>query len=362
MPRKRAHGEGTISRRRDGTWEGKLSLGYGPDGKRVRKTVYGRTQAQVRAKLERLKHDLADGVYSDTTLTVAQYLERWLDAKANVRPATLRSYRDTIRLHIAPHLGRKQLAKLTPLDVQRLVAHLAEAVSPHTANYARQVLSMALRQAVRWQLIVRNVAEATEPVKHQPRRQVIWTPEEAARFLDTARSHRLYALFHLIMATGLRHGEALGLHWSDIQGGTLHVREAKTAKGVRRVSIGADVVAVLEHHRRQQDAERYAAAQSGAPWPDSDLVFTSEAGTPLDKANVHRVRRKLERDAGVRPATVHDLRHLNVSIRRRLGQDAKVIADQIGHTDPSFTTRLYTHLFEDDREAAAVNLAEALKT
>lgn len=63
----------------------------------------------------------------------------------------------------------------------------------------------------------------------------------------------------------------------------------------------------------------------------------------------------------MRHATLHDLRHLNVSIRRKLGQDAKVIADQIGHTNPAFTQRLYTHLFEDDREAAGVNLAELFK-
>jgi integrase len=358
--KKRAHGEGSINKRSDGRWEAKVSLGYDTEGKRKRKTVYGRTQAEVRDKLDALRRQVSDGTYADTKLTLKDYLNKWLDHKAsNVRPRTLSDYRYMIDKYIIPPMGGKQLSKVKPLDVQAFVDATADSAGARTANLCRTVLFSALRQAVRWELIARNPVEAVTTVKMTPRKQIIWTAEEAVQFLDTARPHRLYALFHLVMSTGLRHGEALKLRWSDIQGNVLTVRDAKTTKGNRRVTLSDDILSVLMTHRQHQEAEK---AHVRDLWRDSDLVFTSEVGTPLDQSNVNHTRRRIETKAGVRHATMHDLRHLNVSLRRRQGQDAKLIADQVGHTDPAFTTRLYTHLFEDDREAAAVSLAEAFKT
>lgn len=356
---KRAHGEGTIHKRHDGRWQGEVSLGYGANGTRKRKTVYGKTQAEVREKLDTIKRQVADGTFSDTKLSVKDYLNRWLELKAHsVKPRTVKTYRDAVR-HIAPQIGKQQLAKVKPLDVQQLITHIATTTGTHSANYARLVLGMAMRHAVRLELLARNPVEAVARVAHTPRQQVIWTAEEAVKFLDTARAHRLYALFYLIMSTGLRHSEALNLLWDDIAGTTLTVRESKTAKGLRRVTLSDDVLAVLASHKQLQAAERHTLLLAGFTWPDTGLAFTTELGTQLDVCNVNRTRRILQANAGVRPATVHDMRHLNVSLRRKLGQDAKLIADQIGHTDPAFTTRLYTHLFEDDRQAAAVNLAAA---
>lgn len=182
------------------------------------------------------------------------------------------------------------------------------------------------------------------------------------------------------MATGLRHSELLNVRWEDLQSTVLRVRKSKTAKGVRRVTLSSDIVEVLEEHRRQQDAEK---AFMGKGWADDGLVFASEVGTKLNRSNVTRLRhgliakarekwreeaeaagdeemvKQLDEEQLMRRATLHDLRHLNVSIRRKLGQDAKLIADQIGHADPALTVRLYTHLFEEDREAAGVNLKDA---
>ncbi len=360
---KRAHGEGTLSRRSDGRWQAQVMIGYGPDGKPKRKTVYGKTQAEAREKLEAIKRQLADDTFSDARLTVKEYLEKWLEhVTPNLKPRTIGDYRHTVEKHIIPALGGKRLQSLKPLDIQALVDHVAANSGARTANLCRTRLFTALKQAVRWELIHRNPVEAVSTVKEKRRAQIIWTPEEAVRFLATARPHRLYALFYTVMSTGLRHGEALNLRWDDIEGTILRVRESKTEKGIRRVTVSQDVLDTLEGHKRLQEAEKAQLERAGIPWPDHDLVFTSEVGTQLDRHNVNRTRRALEKQAGVRPATVHDLRHLNVSLRRKLGQDAKLIADQIGHTDSSFTQRLYTHIFEDDREGAAVSLAEAFGT
>lgn len=387
--RKRPHGEGTLHKRtvprKDGTtytrWEAKAHAGYDANGKPKRITRYGRTQAEALAKLEKARRDVASGLVADEKQTVRTYLAKWVKhMEPHVKPRTLEDYRRALEKHVIPVLGGVKLTQLKPMDIQTLVNTLASTSGRRTANLCRTRLYSAMKQAVEWELIARNPVEAVKTVKETRREQIIWNPEEAVRFLAAARSHRLYALFYVAMATGLRHGELINLRWDDIEGATLHVRDSKTEAGVRRVAISPDIQEALQAHRLRQEAERVEAAEL---WADAGIVFASEVGTPLDRRNVTRTRhilidrartawRKEAEESGdhktvelldagklMRPATTHDLRHLNVSIRRKLGQDAKLIADQIGHTDPAFTTRLYTHLFEEDREASAVDLSVA---
>lgn len=355
---KRAHGEGTISKRSDGTWEGKVSLGYDGQGKRKRRTVYGRTRQEVKGKLDNLKQQISDGTFSEIKLTVKQYLARWLTEKAReVKPQTVEDYRYQLEKYVTPVLGRLELSKLTPLKVQAMCGELADRISPQRANKCRRVLSGALSQAVRWQLISRNPCDAVKPLKVGKTEMQLWTPEEAARFLDSARTHRLFALFYLAMSTGMRRGELLGSRWQDIGESCLYVRQAvieqrghivittpKTEKGARRVALSPDVSEVMRQHRERQEAERHLL---GAAWPDTGLVFTSEVGTLLYPRNFTRTWHTLQKNARVRKAKLHDLRHLHASMAIRSGVDPKVLADRLGHARASFTLDVYTHLFEE---------------
>lgn len=306
----------------------------------------------------------------------------WLEhIEPNLKPRTIHDYRYSVERYIIPTLGRQMLSELKPLHIQALVNEVAKNSGARTANLCRMRLLSALKQAIRWDLIRHFPVDVVQSVKETKREQIIWNPEEAIRFLAAARPHRLYALFYVAMATGLRHGELLQLRWEDLEGAILWVRKSKTAKGVRRVSLSPDVVEAFEEHRQRQNGEK---AQLGDSWVDPGLVFASAIGTTLNRRNVTRLRhnliaaakkkwqkeaqdlgneealKRLEAGDLMRRATLHDLRHLNVSIRRKMGQDAKLIADQIGHADPALTMRLYTHLFEEDRLAAGVNLKTAL--
>jgi integrase len=373
MARKRADGEGTISKRPDGTWEAKISLGYDGDGKRKRKTVYGRTQSEVREKVETLKQQVASGTYTDVKLTLAVYLERWLGEKARtVKPSTLEQYQLCVNRCINPRVGSIKLDKLTPLQVQGLVSEIQDASGTARAAKCRTILFSAYKQAIRWQLVTRNPVEATDPVKEQPRDMTLWEAEQAARFLDTAREHRLYAFFYLSMATGLRRGELLGLRWRDIEGSMIQVRQTfvkvggklilstpKTRKGYRTVALSPDVLEVLLLHRQRQEAEQAAL---GVYWPKTDLVFTSEVGTPLNPDNLKRVRNDLMDKAQVPRVRLHDLRHLHASVAIKGGMDAKVLADRLGHSRASFTLDHYTHLFESQKAKSAVSLTSWLSS
>lgn len=194
-----------MSERPDGTWIGQVTTGYTEEGKQKRKTVYGRTQAEALAKLAEVKQQLATGTFSDTKLTVKDYLDQWLKEKERqVKARTAHDYRYNLDKYIIPRLGRVKLEKLTPLQVQSFLSEVADAASPDRANKCRRELLGAMKQAVKWGFIPRNPVDAVTPLKHERREMTLWTAQQAAAFLDTARPHRLYALFYVAMSTGLR--------------------------------------------------------------------------------------------------------------------------------------------------------------
>jgi integrase len=270
-----------------------------------------------------------------------------------------------------------RLDKITPLQVQAMMGALADTSGVNTANKCRSVLSTALKQAVRWQLIPRNPVEAVSKFKEEKREMSIWTTAEVMHFLKVCG--RAPTLCSVLRSDGdrLRCGELLGLHWSDLKGNVLHIRHnlvlirakdgqkgqlliqdtPKTPSGVRRVVISADVLDVLEGHCQRQETERTFL---GEAWQESGLVFVSEVGTPLYPRNFTRVWYGLQEKAGVTKVRLHDLRDLHVSLLVKHGLDPRTIADRIGHSDPAFTLRQYSHAFEEQRQAAAVGLMDLL--
>lgn len=371
MTRRRAKGDGSIIRRQDGRYQGALTIGYDQDGKQKRKTVYGKTKEEVRKKLENLRHQVSTtGIPTEDPL-LRDFLERWLEAKARqVKPRTVDYYRYAVQKYINPKLGGTRLSKLTPLRIQSALGEIADEASPHTSNACRSTLRTALAQAVKWRLLSTNPSEAVDPVKAEKRDMTLWDPGQVEQFLEHAKSHRLYPLFYLAITSGLRIGELLALSWDDLKGNTLHVRHnltkqngqltlatTKTTKGHRFVTIAADTLEVLKTHRQDQEAMKDLL---GDAWEHPTHMFTTEIGTYLDHRNVLRVWHRLQDQAGVPRARLHDARHLHVSLLVRHGLDARTIADRVGHTNPAFTLRQYTHLFEEQRLAAAVPLDELL--
>jgi integrase len=387
----RAKGEGTLRQRKDGSWEARLTLGYDNTGKQQYKSLYGKTQADVLEKLQELKQQVAKGIFTNNNLTVKEYLEHWLEEKRpKLKPSSYRVYEMYVRYHIVPFLGKMKLEKVKPVQLQSLISSIAKSSGKHAADKCRRVLNTAFKQAVKWELIVRNPVEAVDTVTTPRHTMKLWTPEEAVRFLDAAREHRLYGLFYLAMSTGLRRGELLGLRWVDFQGNVLHVRQnlvkegistPKTERSQRRVSVSSDVLEVLEQHRRQQDAERTKLKER---WLEHGLIFPSEIGTFFNPDNIKREKakilekarakwvkdakeiedtatlKKLEKGELLASVRMHDFRHLHASMAIRNGVDPKVLADRLGHARASFTLDTYTHLFDEQRTQAAVSLLDFL--
>src|SRR4051794_2929626 len=235
---RRANGEGTIYQRRDGRWEGAAYV-LMPNGGYARRRVYGRTRAEVAGKLTELVHQSQRGVPAPTVgLTVAAFLTEWLAQVATnkVRPATLRGYEAVIRVHLIPGLGRKKLHRLSPSDVRRFLAERRSAgLSATTVKQLHAVLRSALSHAVREDLIPRNVARLVMVPTPGSAELRPLDVDEARRLLDAARGDRLFALWAVALALGLRRGEALGLRWCDLDlaAGLLQVRQTLQRAGGR---------------------------------------------------------------------------------------------------------------------------------
>ncbi|MGH9117238.1 MAG: tyrosine-type recombinase/integrase [Acidimicrobiales bacterium] len=374
MPR-RANGEGSIFQRKDGLWAGEAFVLL-PNGGRSRRTVYGRTRAQVHAQVMNLVAQTQRGVVApNAKLTVGQYLDAWLRevARRTVRPRTYQNYELMVRRHLVPDLGRRRLDQLAAADVRRLLnAKTDEGFAPATVRHIHATLRAALEQAVRDDLLQRNVARLVRgpKVSQEPIRPL--DVGEARLLLKTAQRDRLYALWAVGLGVGLRKGEALGLAWEHVDlddgwlrvslslqriDGRLRLDEPKSRRSRRTVPLPPMCVEALRAHARRQADERRSA---GDYWTDSGLVFTTTIGTPIDPRNVNRWFAALCERAGVRRIRPHDMRHTCASLLLAQGVSPRVVMEILGHSQISVTMNLYAHVLPGMNEEAANLMQDAL--
>ena len=383
MAARRASGEGSVHRRKQGGWQGSIDVSLGA-GARRRKTVYGATQRGVLEKLAAIRRTLESGVPVDTSraMTLGQYLEAWLrdTLPLSVRPSTAASYASLTRQHIVPGLGHHRLDKLTAVHIRgflrdkslELSSRTKKPLSARTLQYLHAVLRLALMQARRDDLVPRNVAGLVAGPRVQRQEVDPLTPEETGRLFEAAAEDSLLPLWLLVTALGLRRGEALALHWADVDlersnlrikatlqrlGGKLvRFEMPKTKTSRRTLPLPHVVVTALRRHRAAQLQDRLGARH----WSDEELVFTTSVGTALEPRNVLRAFHDLCDRAGVRRVRIHDLRHAAASFLLLQGVDLRVVMGTLGNSRLATTSDLYTHLLEPVQRDAAERMNELL--
>lgn len=372
---KRGNGEGTIYKRQDGRWTASLTVGV-VEGKRVRKSLYGKTRHEVASKLNRATRSREDGLpLPNERKSCGQYLQEWLDGiTSTVRPKTKVTYEGLIRLHAIPALGKVSLAGLSPQHLQRLYAdRLASGLSPQTVRHLHAVLHRALEQAARWGLVQRNVADLVSPPRATRPEMKVLAPEHVRQLLDAAEGERLEALYILAVANGLRQGELLALRWRDLDltAGLLQVRatlthdkegfqltEPKTHGSRRQVALSQLAITALQGHRARQNAERL---KLGAVWEDNDLVFANEVGRPIEPSNLRRRSfEPLLEKAGLARVRFHDLRHSSATLLLSRGIHPKIVSEMLGHSRVNITLDLYSHVTPTMQRQAADAVDAAL--
>ncbi len=361
MPKK---GDG-ITKRKDGRYMARYTV-HTPDGPK-RKMIYGRKYKDVEKKLNEARVNADRGLVFNDTLKVGEWLDCWL--KDSLKPlmdagkiaySTYVRYEGIVNKHLKPALGRRKLKDLTRAEVRRLYAEKGKILSPRSVDYIHVTLQKALSQAVRDDLITRNVAEGERPRSSRHREEAkALSPAQVRTFLETARSHRNEALYIVAVHTGLRQGELLGLKWEDLDldAGKLSVRRSLKVtedglnfgptknKASRRVPLNRTAVAALRAHRTHQNTERLAARR----WRDADLVFPNRVGGPMDHNNLYyREYKPLLTRAGLadKGFTFHSLRHTFASALCNRDVNAKKIQILMGHSSITQTMDTYSHLMD----------------
>lgn len=350
--RRQRRGDGTLYQAGDGRWRAAVTVPHALTGEPVRRYLSGRTAAEVRRKLAEAR---AERETVGRTPTVATWGERWLaNVRHRVRPATHALYRTGIRQHIIPAVGRIELARLRPSDVEAMTAGMIEAgKAASTAALARRVLVVALSDAARDGLVPRNVARLARPPRAaEPNRRAL-SADEARRFLAAVADDPLGPLVVLALTTGLRRGELLALRWSDVDDGTLTVvralarsasggycvAEPKSRRARRTIALPALAREALRRQHDRQDAERAAV---GSAWQDRDgLVFADPIGRPWHPETITTHHRALVRRSGIGRLRLHDLRHTAATLALSAGVPVRDVADALGHASPSITLDIY---------------------
>ncbi|HYB38316.1 MAG TPA: site-specific integrase [Mycobacterium sp.] len=244
-------------------------------------------------------------------------------------------------------------------------------MSTGTLRYLLRLLRAALQDAVDEEILARNVARQVKMPSGGIRKVQPWSAEEAQQFLETARGDRLYALWSVALAIGLRRGEALGLRWSDVDlvegrvritkalsrvGAELALRDVKTESSAATVPLPDELVAILRSHRREQ------LADAGISQANSlGLVFTTKNGTPLEPRNVNRAFEALCRRANVRVIRLHDLRHSCVTLLFAMGVEAATVQRILRHSSIAVTTGTYVDVIEQVQRAAVSGMDELFR-
>ncbi len=372
---KRGQNEGTIVKRADGRWVAALNLGYA-DGKRKRKWYYGKTRKEVQEALTAGMRDLQRGLpVSATRQTVGQFLARWYAecVRLSPKPSTHRTHRQRIDNHLIPAFGRIALDKLSPQDVQRFIARQsAKGLAPSTINGHLSTLGTALNQAMRWQIIPRNVVSLIDAPRGEKHERRFLAPEEAKRFLAAAREHRLEALFLVLLTTGLRRSEARGLTWEDIDfeqatltvrhqtvrvDGVNHTHSPKTIRSRRRIALPRPIVAALIQQRERVADERDA---KGVRWKHNNLVFPSPTGKPFAETTLARELDKVCATAGIVHVTPHELRHSMASFCAAANINPRTAMDVLGHSTVEMTMEHYQHVNDGMRREVADGIERLL--
>jgi integrase len=370
---KRASGEGTIYER-NGRWYGSVQINGD------RRWLSGKDRKTVVAQIAECRQQAERGMLPPREkLTIEQFCERWL---ADVviparRKNTSRTYAKILRNHAYPGVGNIKLRDLRPAHLARLNNEVrAKGVSESTVRQVHTTLQTALAQAVEWGEIPTNVAERITPPRRDTREMRPLTREEAQILRRSAdeRSDPLAPLWRFLIDTGCRIGEALAVRWEDLdllagrvkirrtlvdidRGGAPTFGEPKTSKGQRSITLMPSTVAALRAHRLRQHEHRL---RLGPDWPDYDLVFCTSVGTALYRMNAHRALKQALRRAGLPDIRLHDLRHTCATLLLEAGENPRVVADRLGHSDVALTLRLYAHVTENMEAGAADRLARVL--
>ena len=317
--------------------------------------------------------------------TLTEYLTSWLELceARGLRPASVASYRVTVRTTITPRLGSLRLASITPHELNELYRGLLRdgrkdgrgGLSPRTVRYAHSILRKAFADAVRLGHLEANPSLAADPPSARAARAQrfpTWDPDELRRFLESVRDDLLYPAFYLAAASGMRRGELLGLRWCDLDfealqlsvvqcvievAHSVQIGPPKSDRSRRVIALDAKTIAVLAVHKQAEEQKRL---KRGARLTRDELVFTQDDGSPLHPACFSQLFSRRVAAANGPRIRFHDLRHTHATLALRAHVHPKIVSERLGHSTVAITLDTYSHSIPSMQREAANAIAEFL--
>jgi integrase len=401
VAKKRCNGEGSIFKRKDGTWAAQASI----SGQKF--YFYGKTQGEVKDKLADALEQARKGLYiKPTKQNFGEWLDLWLKeySKPVIRPTTYVSYESLIRRHIKPCLGNTILKDLQPSQIQKfynqklkeslidrrsektkkkhaekadkspeVAQKTAATISARTIHYMHILISQALEQALKEGKIIRNPAKATKPPKVEKKEARFLTPEQLTEFLNDIDTDRWHPAFMVDLNTGMRLGELCALKWEniDLEKATITVKEAvsriksgsgwvlyfhqpKSQKGLRAIPIPTQAVEVLKKLKARQAAEELKLKITGK-YKNDGFVFTWEDGRMVEPNYLSKHFLKLMREHNL-SVNFHGLRHSYATALLGANVHPKVVQELLGGSTISVVLDTYSHVLPGLKERAASKL------
>ena len=367
MAKRRPSGDGLVRQRDDGRWEGRIVIGHKDNGDSIFRYMSAKTQTALMEKLHR-SIDEYDGVdlTEQSRMSLGEWLDIWLEecAEPSLRPSTLKGYRSYIEKKLKPHLGQKQISKITTADVQKLYRKLQKEggepggeLSPASIQRIHGILHQALDVAVNRSIIAKNPSDDVTLPKRTTTSKTILNDEQLERFMTAIKAdEHWHDFFYLEITTGLRRGELCGLMWSDFDekkgtlsirrtlhkkdGGGYYVGDTKTGKGRRVIKLPPSTVELLKERKKRSISQ----------WIFHNPIRPEDPVMP--DSGYHRMK-KLLAEAELPNMRFHDLRHTFATHALTSGVDAKTLSGILGHTKTSFTLDTYTHVTGDMHRKAS---------
>jgi integrase len=376
---------GHIRERSPGHWAIVLDIHDPETGKRRRKWHnFAGTKREAQVECARLISELRHGTYIEPNkITLGQFFERWLnDVKPRVSPKTFERYEQVCLKNIAPLLGAVALRKLRPAQIAAGYSKALESghrkgkggLSPRTVHHMHVILKAALTQAVKWELLIRNPADAVNPPKVSPLLMRTYDLAQTAELIEAVRGKRICISTLLAVLCGLRRGEIAALRWRNVNLTCSQLAVVQSAEqtraGVRYKEPKngrARTVALSPTMTTELSARRITQAEEflkiGKRPGDDDFVVTQADGSPL---RPHSLGQEWVRFLGANPTLprirFHDLRHAHATHLLASGVHPKIASERLGHSKIGITLDLYSHVLPNMQTDAASVVDEALQT
>lgn len=373
---RRSKGEGSIRKRKNGTWEGRYTVAsYSERKKQNQKSVYGKTQRECREKLQKAIYENQMINYSrEREFTIEEWIETWyrIFSKPNLRVSTANQYRYFIDRFIVPNIGNVKLKDLSNIQVQQFINKMRDTdrnggregkIAPKTIKEVFNLLNRALNQAVTGRIIISNPCVGCILPKVEKSEMQILPIEKMKQYLEIANNKGYYALFYLELTTGLRRGELLALEWADLD---VEKRELSITKTVHRINgdivVGPPKTKASNRKIKIGETALQCLLEEHGNHPLNKYMFPSpKTGELRDPDSIARIHKKIAVEIDEPKLRFHDLRHTFTTYSIMSGVDVKTISQTLGHSSSVITLDVYSHVTSEMKRDAADKIEKLMK-